>query len=931
MADAPTYASLTEEINSLKRLQKVHKARFDVAQKARRTKLDGPGEAVRQAQASRNSSRQGAKPARPPRPIRTHDARALSGEFPAKLLRMAYVPDENPTLHLHATHVIGALVSEVNLEDWRQTDDTVHRIVELNGVFSKWRANARTPFTSELTDGGLKHLGRRGPGLLDVNLAGVHLVSAAGVSALVTACPTLRSLNLAGCSQLFDAAVLAVAQNCRELETLALNDCSHLTDASLVAVAHGCTMLVDLNVSRCRHVSDAGVEAVLDYCAELRSLAISGCHAIKGLAFVEQNIAGTALARIRRVQTLFMGDCPSLHRSSAHWAAVAFEHLDRLEMPNCPVLGDESLKSICVHCALLCHLNIAGCSSVTSAGIHAIAQNRTSLLSLNISQVTQADARAVRAVLSQCRQLEQLAMNGLSRASDASFVGAFSSRGDAAPRAPAVLRELSLIKCPKITDDAVSYMVQRLPGLVTLKLSLCELVSDEAVILLAQCCRELRTLGLARNPSGEGDICRRTTIPTFLTDVSLKAIGRCRSLTELDMQANPYLEGTGLRNSTLPKLRAANFRGCTALSPDGLRCILNASPLLTDLDLTGCEHLDARDTDPIATLRAYTQDNVAGLGVCPAANAKSIMVRDAFFARLELEKSAVAFIWKHFRAHQHRWYCLQMQSARTITRALRAYHFRITDPDCVRFRRYYRERCASRLKAAMTLQRWLRKWNRDRIRHAATLIQNAFRRRRARWLILWLKLRLFAAGRIAASWRGYLCRQACTLPVKRLQRQWEREIIEEEGDAPAGSRSVDGLREHVSSLRSELDGLMTWKDADDRQALALQPEFQKRDPISLPLEHKRRLPVFGDMKVRRARSSAPPSRKGLAVILSLPPPPLPLPPWAGLPAEPGPARDARLAGGVHLAAANRSGATDTVQRLRPSAGGIAGRYPPGER
>ena len=36
MADAPTYASLTEEINSLKRLRKVHKARSDVAQKARR-------------------------------------------------------------------------------------------------------------------------------------------------------------------------------------------------------------------------------------------------------------------------------------------------------------------------------------------------------------------------------------------------------------------------------------------------------------------------------------------------------------------------------------------------------------------------------------------------------------------------------------------------------------------------------------------------------------------------------------------------------------------------------------------------------------------------------------------------------------------------------------------------------------------------------
>ena len=116
-------------------------------------------------------------------------------------------------------------------------------------------------------------------------------------------------------------------------------------------------------------------------------------------------------------------------------AAVAFERLDRLEMPNCPVLGDENLKSICVHCMLLRHLNIAGCSAVTSTGILAIAQHRTSLLSLNISQVTQADGRAVRAILSQCQELEQFAMNGLHRATDASFVGIFSGRANAAAKA----------------------------------------------------------------------------------------------------------------------------------------------------------------------------------------------------------------------------------------------------------------------------------------------------------------------------------------------------------------------------------------------------------------------------------------------------------------------------------------------------------------
>ena len=41
--DAPTYASLTEEINSLKRLQKLHKQKFDVSQKASRAKLKAGG------------------------------------------------------------------------------------------------------------------------------------------------------------------------------------------------------------------------------------------------------------------------------------------------------------------------------------------------------------------------------------------------------------------------------------------------------------------------------------------------------------------------------------------------------------------------------------------------------------------------------------------------------------------------------------------------------------------------------------------------------------------------------------------------------------------------------------------------------------------------------------------------------------------------
>lgn len=161
--------------------------------------------------------------------------------------------------------------------------------------------------------------------------------------------------------------------------------------------------------------------------------------------------------------------------------------------------------------------------------------------------------------------------------------------------------------------------------------------------------------------------------------------------------------------------------------------------------------------------------------------------------------------------------------------------------------RYYIDLCERRVHGVTTLQRWIRRWNRNRIHSSALRIQKAYRKRRAQWLILWLKLRLFAASRIAAAWRGYLTRQRCTLPMKRLQRQWEIEVCGDDA-VPADSTAsrTDELRSHITELRAQLDRSLAWHSADDRRTLSL--EVGPREPMSLPLEHKRRLPVYGEMK-----------------------------------------------------------------------------------
>ena len=316
-ASVVSFESLSEEINSLKRLRKQHRDQFAREQRRRRAK----GANGSRSGSDGSSSRTGPRARRAPRPVGTRDSRSMSGQFPPLLLEVAYDRDERSgRLRLNRTHELGTPVDVVSIDEWRQTDDLVEQIIESNAHFSVLRCASReVPFSSELTDAALRSLGRRGPGLLDLDIAGCHLISAVGVSALVAGCKTLMALNLSGCSQLFDAAVLAIAQHCNQLTSLAVSDCVNLTDTSLIAVSHGCGKLERLDVARCRHVSDAAVEAVLEHCGGLDRLVLSGCHAITGHAFVEQNIAGTALARIRGVRELYMADCRAMHRSAPHW------------------------------------------------------------------------------------------------------------------------------------------------------------------------------------------------------------------------------------------------------------------------------------------------------------------------------------------------------------------------------------------------------------------------------------------------------------------------------------------------------------------------------------------------------------------------------------------------------------------------------------
>ena len=377
---------------------------------------------------------------------------------------------------------------------------------------------------------------------------------------------SLATLKLALCSEVSDVSIIRVAAQCgATLTQLDLGWCAQLTDAAVERIAASCSLLESLSISECNYVTDASIVCIAESCPALRELVVDWCIAVGDASL-------HAIAQhSRQLAHLSCRFCTSVSSDAVVDVAQNCAFLETLELVGCSNVSARALAALAEHCHWLASLDVSGCALVDDDAIVAIASACTQLTSLGVATCALLSDNAILAVAERSRALTALNVDGCEALTDASLL-AFVARGSAASgggsaaaqsasplrlesgaRALASLRELHLQHCPRLTKRVLSAVVQRCPGIQTLRLSSESIDVDEAAILALACgCPALERLSLAGCARG-------------VSVRALKAIAdACPLLTDLDVS------------------------GCTGVTIDALIYAAHACPALRDVDVEGC-------------------------------------------------------------------------------------------------------------------------------------------------------------------------------------------------------------------------------------------------------------------------------------------------------------------------------------------------------
>ena len=729
---------------------------------------------------------------------------------------------------------------------------------------------------SQLTVRGLTAVLRASPFLRTLHLSGCVRLSDAAIRVALDSCPDLVDLELAGLAGVTGAcfaeistttkAEVALVKVRKSLERLDLGDCLQVARPVLRWIARSMPSLTDLRVANVLSVDDEGLRAlVLAPTVALRCLDVSGCTRLGadgGEAFM-------LLVRYQR-QHLRHLDVRRLTALTAPVVKAFFDslHLESLRLDRSLGLEDAAFGGdLCVAAALddaeeALSSEPANLSDETSRmSFRALSRRRDSsvlrrrhssaIMSLRRSRGESIvpQQRRDSSLLSKQRPEPPRFRNIKKRGSS---IG--SRRRSSSRLVFTSLEVLTASECPNLSAGGLVVAIAKTPRLRVLDLNNAAgggAITDASMLFIARHCPQLQVLKIAR-PAPTKAMSRHVLSRAFLTDASLFHLGtHLPYLEELDLSHHLYLIGVALecRKGAWPLLRTLKIFGCKAITPRGLRFIINAAPNLRRLDYRNAEATSSSVIPPSESLKrehfercVADQPYVAAYagGFLPVPGAGACERRDEIWARFWQEDAAATVL-----ACAYRLLCVENRITRRKAKKviLRAHrHFRD-----LRKNLFYRQarllvayhRFLTRL-AANRLQRWLRARIKRRRNEAASRIQSLYRRIRMQWLDSFFGLINAAATLLQAKWRSNSARIHHSLDFKRIAKTWQHHV-----------KDIDALADALGDVRARNATSRVKRKVQDLKAPRL-PSGKKRKrvvkdaPLSLAMSRKRRIAVYSE-------------------------------------------------------------------------------------
>uniref|UniRef100_A0A0V0IVK1 Putative ovule protein n=1 Tax=Solanum chacoense TaxID=4108 RepID=A0A0V0IVK1_SOLCH len=242
--------------------------------------------------------------------------------------------------------------------------------------------------------------------------------------------------------------------------------------------------LTTLSLKGACRLSDVGLEAIISAAPNLRSMNLSQCSLLTcdGISCLSNSLGSV-------LRELYLDNCEAIHPMLILPALLKLEHLEVLSVAGIQTVCDAFIKEFVTNRGQsLREIILKGCMELTDRSLKDISQNCPRLRAIDLSDLCKLTDSAIEHLATGCREVDNLKLcrNPFSDEAVAAYVE--TSGGS--------LKELSLNRVKKVSHNTAMSLVKCSKNLISLDLSWCRNLTNEALGLIVDSCLSLEVLKL---------------------------------------------------------------------------------------------------------------------------------------------------------------------------------------------------------------------------------------------------------------------------------------------------------------------------------------------------------------------------------------------------------------------------------------------------
>ncbi|KAI8565346.1 hypothetical protein RHMOL_Rhmol03G0251700 [Rhododendron molle] len=343
---------------------------------------------------------------------------------------------------------------------------------------------------------------------------------------LVHGSPT--EIRIHDCSCLTEEQLTSAFEGCEpsKLTVLQLDLCGrcmpdYILKATLARSPNSLPALTTISLNGAYRLLDAGLSALVMSAPALRSISLSQCSLLTsdGIKIIADSLGSV-------LRELYIDNCENIDAVLILPALLKLEHLEALSLAGIETVCDDFLgKFVAVRGHHIKELVLTDCKKLTDASSKVIADNCKGLCALDLGNLHRLTDSTMGYLANGCRAIQSLKLCRNSF-SDEAIAAYLEASGEA-------LEDLSLYRINKVSYNTAVSLARCSAKLLSLDLSGCRNLPDEALGLIVDSCLSLKVL---------------------------KLFG-CTQITNvfLDGHSNPHVQIIGLETPILENLKLGTF------------------------------------------------------------------------------------------------------------------------------------------------------------------------------------------------------------------------------------------------------------------------------------------------------------------------------------------------------------------------------------